>query len=396
MLEHFRLPLRQKIRRLSQGQRAESSLGLAIAPDPDLLILDDPTLGLDTVARREFLVSLIQLIQREGRTIFYSSHILSDVERVADRIGILVDGELRVDCPTECFKQSVRKVLLEFAGPPPKFPGCEGLVNAWEIDGRLELVIVNFGDAQRQVIESLRPLSWDVMELNLEDAFIEYTAWTHVVPSGRRPPCRRGVRRGAATRGEASEMKAQHRIARGPTYYGLRFSPVVSAGCGCCIALVGGRLFVFQWRNWHGGPLHHAPNAQELIITTDGRPLLHSRFGNGETPRYRRVDGTPEQDSVNVKQADWIPVWHMRERPTSANLYFVLGPCGTARIGIGGYAPFSTKRIRSSAWFFMHDGREEGRRLLCRLQPGREAVHRLHRPVGISARRGRRASNGFP
>ena len=76
VLEHFRLPRRQKIRRLSQGQRAQVALGLAIAPDPDLLILDDPTLGLDTVARREFLVSLIQLIQREGRTIFYSSHIL--------------------------------------------------------------------------------------------------------------------------------------------------------------------------------------------------------------------------------------------------------------------------------------------------------------------------------
>jgi ABC-2 type transport system ATP-binding protein len=202
VLEHFRLPRRQKIRRLSQGQRAQVALGLAIAPDPDLLILDDPTLGLDTVARREFLVSLIQLIQREGRTIFYSSHILSDVERVADRIGILVNGELRVDCPTECFKQSVRKVLLEFAGAPPKFPGCEGLVNAWEIDGRLELVIVNFGDAQRQVIESLRPLSWDVMDLNLEDAFIEYTRgpmWTLPVADGHAD----GERAASGARGES-------------------------------------------------------------------------------------------------------------------------------------------------------------------------------------------------
>jgi ABC-2 type transport system ATP-binding protein len=188
VFEHFRLPLRQKIRRLSQGQRAQVALGLAIAPDPDLLILDDPTLGLDTVARREFLVSLIQLIQREGRTIFFSSHILSDVERVADRIGILVDGELRVDCPTECFKQSVRKVRVEFAGRPPKFPGCEGLVSAWEIDGRLDLVIVNFGDEQRQIIESLAPSSWDVMELNLEDAFIEYTRgpmWSLPVAAGQ-------------------------------------------------------------------------------------------------------------------------------------------------------------------------------------------------------------------
>ena len=84
-------------------------MALAVATDPELLILDDPTLGLDTVVRRDFLESLIQIIQRRGRTILFSSHILGDVERVADRIGILVDGVLRVDCPTDHFKNSVRE-----------------------------------------------------------------------------------------------------------------------------------------------------------------------------------------------------------------------------------------------------------------------------------------------
>jgi len=127
------------------------------------------------VARREFLVSLIHVIQREGRTILFSSHILSDVERVADRIGILVDGVLRVDCPTEHFKETIRKVVLQFAGTPPVFPGCEGLVNASVEGRRLELLIVDFGPAHQEVIESLSPLSWDILDLNLEDAFIEYT-----------------------------------------------------------------------------------------------------------------------------------------------------------------------------------------------------------------------------
>jgi ABC-2 type transport system ATP-binding protein len=175
ILEHFELPPRKKIHRLSVGQRAQVALALAIAPDPDLLILDDPTAGLDTVARREFLLSLIQLIQRDGRTIFFSSHIMSDVQRVADRVGILVDGVLRVDCPTADFMDSVRKVVLDFPGPPPPFPGCEGLVSAREVGRRMELVIVNFGDPQREVIESLAPASWDVLEMNLEDACIEYT-----------------------------------------------------------------------------------------------------------------------------------------------------------------------------------------------------------------------------
>jgi ABC-2 type transport system ATP-binding protein len=175
ILDHFELPSRKRFRRLSFGQRAQLSLALSIAPDPDLLILDDPTAGLDMVARRDFLVSLMQLIQRQGRTIFFSSHIISDVQRVADRIGILVDGVLRVDCPTAQFMESVRKVVLTFPGKPPAFPGCEGLVSAREAGGRLELVIVNFGDPQREVVESLSPTGWNVLEMNLEDACIEYT-----------------------------------------------------------------------------------------------------------------------------------------------------------------------------------------------------------------------------
>jgi ABC-2 type transport system ATP-binding protein len=175
ILDHFALSRRAKIHSLSNGQRAQVSLALAVAPDPELLILDDPTLGLDTVVRRDFLESLIQIIQREGRTILISSHMLADVERVADRIGIMVDGVLRVDCPTDYFKMSLRKVVLEFAGAPPAFPACDGLVSTWRVSNRLEVVIVGYGTRHEQLIESLEPLAIDVLELNLEDAFIEYT-----------------------------------------------------------------------------------------------------------------------------------------------------------------------------------------------------------------------------
>jgi ABC-2 type transport system ATP-binding protein len=176
ILDHFELAERARIRRLSAGQQAQVSLALAVAPDPELLILDDPTLRLDTVVRRDFLESMIQIIQRRGRTILFSSHILGDVERVADRIGILVDGVLRVDCPTEHFKESIRKVVLEFAGEPPEFPGCEGLVSSRRVGGsKLELVIAGYGDEHRRIAESLSPRSLEVIELNLEDAFVEYT-----------------------------------------------------------------------------------------------------------------------------------------------------------------------------------------------------------------------------
>ena len=120
------------------------------------MILDDPTLGLDTVVRRDFLESMIQIIQRQGRTILFSSHILGDVERVADRIGVLVDGVLRVDCPTDLFKESIREVVLDFPGPPPEFPPCRGLVSSRVVGRRRELIVVGFGEEHRRIAETPR------------------------------------------------------------------------------------------------------------------------------------------------------------------------------------------------------------------------------------------------
>ncbi|HBN75881.1 MAG TPA: ABC transporter ATP-binding protein [Planctomycetaceae bacterium] len=178
VLEHFGLPLTRKIRRLSKGQQAQVSLALAIAPQPELLILDDPTLGLDTVVRREFLESMIQIIQREGRTIMFSSHILGDVERVADRIGIMVDGRLQVDCTTEEFKQSVSKLVLEFDRPVNGsivFPECKGVVGSRSILNQLEVIVVNLNDEHRLLAERLEPKQIETESMNLEDSFLEYT-----------------------------------------------------------------------------------------------------------------------------------------------------------------------------------------------------------------------------
>jgi ABC-2 type transport system ATP-binding protein len=175
MLDHFRLSRRCKVRKLSNGQRAQLSLALGLAPEPELLVLDDPTLGLDTVVRREFLESMIEVIQREGRTILFSSHILGDVERVAERIGVLVDGVLRVDCPTERFKESIRKVVLEFEGAAPPVPAWPGLIGGRVKGKLLEVVVVDFGAEHQRLADALGSRTVDVLELNLEDAFIEYT-----------------------------------------------------------------------------------------------------------------------------------------------------------------------------------------------------------------------------
>jgi ABC-2 type transport system ATP-binding protein len=178
ILDHFELSAKTRIGRLSKGQRAQVSLALAIAPDPELLILDDPTLGLDTNVRRDFLESMIQIIQRRGRTILFSSHVLADVERVADRVGVMIDGVLRADCPAEHFKRSVRKIVVKFARAESierTLPACPGLLSDWRVGSRREMVFVGYGPAQQAAVEALGPAHIDVVELNLEDAFMEYT-----------------------------------------------------------------------------------------------------------------------------------------------------------------------------------------------------------------------------
>ena len=175
ILDHFELPRSKKIRHLSNGQRAQLSLALAVAPDPELFILDDPTLGLDTVVRRDFLESMIQIIHRKGRTILFSSHILGDVERVADRIGVLANGVLRADCSTDTFKDRVKKAVLEFGRQPPTFPALAGVVGNRQVGSRLEIVFAGFTAEHEASILALEPKRWELVDLNLEDAFIEYT-----------------------------------------------------------------------------------------------------------------------------------------------------------------------------------------------------------------------------
>lgn len=175
ILDHFELSRKARIGRLSRGQRAQVALTLALGPDPDLFILDDPTLGLDPGVRRDFIESMVQMISRRGRTILFSTHILADVERTADRIGVLVDGELRVNCPIDHFRDQVRKIIVEFDRDPPEVGEVSGLVGDWKVGNRRELVFAGYGEPQKRAVEALEPRRVSTVELSLEDAFIEYT-----------------------------------------------------------------------------------------------------------------------------------------------------------------------------------------------------------------------------
>lgn len=161
----------EKLKNLSSGTQAKVALLLAMAHRPELLILDEPTAGLDVVVRREFMESVIDLIQQEGRTVFFSSHLVHEVERVADWVGIIDRGKLIVCKPVEQLKADVKRVCAVFEVVPPeiRLPN----VIAQETVGRqVRLTVDDFCDSTLEPVRSLKPKSIEVEDLPLEDIFV--------------------------------------------------------------------------------------------------------------------------------------------------------------------------------------------------------------------------------
>ncbi|HVT27964.1 MAG TPA: ABC transporter ATP-binding protein [Lacipirellulaceae bacterium] len=111
-LRDFELPLRTRIKHLSKGQNVRLGLVLALAHRPELVILDDPALGLDPIMRKQFNRDLITHLQGEGRTVFYSSHLLYEVEPVADEVAILDGGRIVRQAETEVLRRDVKQIVL--------------------------------------------------------------------------------------------------------------------------------------------------------------------------------------------------------------------------------------------------------------------------------------------
>jgi ABC-2 type transport system ATP-binding protein len=113
LLRRFGVDERQKVRHLSRGTHAQLALALAMGNDPELLILDEPATGLDVLVRRDFLESIIQIVQQEGRTVLLSSHLVHEVERVADQIVVIEEGRLLVSARLDELKQQAGQSLEE-------------------------------------------------------------------------------------------------------------------------------------------------------------------------------------------------------------------------------------------------------------------------------------------
>src|SRR5215471_17933440 len=174
VLEFFRVDPANRARNLSRGERAGLCLAMALAPEPDLLILDDPAIGLDPVARRSLLESMVYATRKADRTIIFSSHLLADIERMADHIAVLDYSVLRAQCSLDTFRSCVQQFVLTFDERPPEVPPIRGLIQCVPRGSTLRLTLVNVTRETRGALERLGAERIDEVPISLEDAFVSY------------------------------------------------------------------------------------------------------------------------------------------------------------------------------------------------------------------------------
>ncbi|HEX3356613.1 MAG TPA: ABC transporter ATP-binding protein [Tepidisphaeraceae bacterium] len=174
VLEFFRVDSKNRAKNLSRGERAGLCLAMTLAPEPDLLILDDPAIGLDPVARRSLLESMVYATRKADRTIIFSSHLLSDIERMADHIAVLDYSVLRAQCSLETFRSCVQQFVLTFADSPPEMRGIRGVIQCIPRGNQLRLTLVNVTDETRNALRALGAMGVEEIPINLEDAFVSY------------------------------------------------------------------------------------------------------------------------------------------------------------------------------------------------------------------------------
>lgn len=173
LLMNWELDTKQKIGELSQGQRQKLAIVRAIAPDPDLLVLDEPVASLDPQARRAFMTELLALMRVPGKSVIFSTHITADLERADADIALLRDGRIQFMRPLAELREHLKRVVLTRSEGWTQAPAVAGAIKT-HIEGEQAVLV-----AEDPVMESLHALaaregaSLRIETLSLEDLFVE-------------------------------------------------------------------------------------------------------------------------------------------------------------------------------------------------------------------------------
>ena len=175
--ERFDLDLGRRIGTLSHGNRQKVGLVQAFMHRPDLLVLDEPTTGLDPEATENVLQALVGHAADRGTTVFFSSHQLADVEQIADHVAIIDRGRTVVTGGLDDLRQQYRRIQLVFDGDAPAFSFQSKGVERVRRSGRVLTVLSSAGaDAVLAEARALNPVSTDSGPVTLKDIFLDSVA----------------------------------------------------------------------------------------------------------------------------------------------------------------------------------------------------------------------------
>jgi len=183
VIGHYHVLPEQKVGQLSRGERAGFNLALALAQSPELLVLDEPTLGLDVVAKRAFLESLLYGNATEECTVIYCSHQMEEIERVADNLIILERGQLRHMSAPEDFTARVTHWVADipFKGPDPSL--VPGLLQLQRIDGLHHYLVLDQDEDFAHFLHAAGARSVQSMPVSLDRAVNGFLAKNHAAPT---------------------------------------------------------------------------------------------------------------------------------------------------------------------------------------------------------------------
>lgn len=161
-----------KVGALSKGQSSKLALLLALAHRPELVVLDDPALGLDPIARKDFLRDVIGHLQDRNVTVLFSSHLLYEIEPICDRVAILHDGKIVTTDPVDVLRARVKCVELR-TEQPPALGDIPSLLDVRR-DGQRWMLTVADIDAARESLSALNGDGVTTIDLNLDQIFEAY------------------------------------------------------------------------------------------------------------------------------------------------------------------------------------------------------------------------------
>ena len=184
IVDHFHVAPDQRIGQLSRGERAGVNLAMALAQNPELLILDEPTLGLDVVAKRAFLETVLSSFDDGDTTIIYCSHQMDEIERLADNLIILERGELKHMSPPDEFCERVSLWVADlptFVGPPAG--ALPGVLQTQRIDGLFHYLVLDQDDGFGAMLDAQGARRRYRGDVNLDRAVNAFLARDHAAPA---------------------------------------------------------------------------------------------------------------------------------------------------------------------------------------------------------------------